>query len=110
MEVPGTKDRKEGMELINLDLLVSAHCELGEPPSIHLVFGRGRTRSHRDAACLAIFRELTGRPNIVELSRISGADLINVNQIANVVLTPETSVSPAFLFVEFLTRDAGLPA
>ena len=37
MEVPVTRDLKEGVELINLDLLVSAHCELGEPPSIHLV-------------------------------------------------------------------------
>ena len=62
------------------------------------------------SAFLAIFRELTGRPNVVELSRSSGADLINVNQIANVVFTPETSVSQAFLFVEFLTPDATLPA
>jgi excisionase family DNA binding protein len=109
MEALGTKERKEGVELINLDLLLYAHCNLGESPSIYLTFAQGRTRSYRDAACLAIFRELTGRPNIVELSRDSGADLINVNQIANVVFTPETSVSSASLFVEFLTRDAGLP-
>jgi hypothetical protein len=75
----GSARYEEGMLLINLDLLVSADCELGEPPSIHLVFGRGRTRSYRDAACLAIFRELTGRPNIVELSRSSGADLIDLS-------------------------------
>ena len=110
MEVPGTQDREEGEELLNLDLLLYAHCNLGESPSIHLTFAQGRTRSYRDAACLAIFQELTGRPNIVELSRSSGADLINVNQIANVVFTPETSVSQAFLFVEFSSLDAVLPA
>ena len=110
METPGTQEREEGEELLNLELLLYAHCNLGEPPSIHLTFAQGRTRSYRDASCLAIFRELTGRPNIVELSRSSGADLINVNQIANVVFTPETSVSQAFLFVEFLTPDAALPA
>ena len=109
MEVPGTQEREEGEELLNLDLLLYAHCKLGESPSIHLTFAQGRTRSYRDAACLAIFRELTGRPNIVELSRSSGADLINVNQIANVVFTLRPQFRNLSL-VEFLSPDAGLPA
>jgi hypothetical protein len=47
---------------------------------------------------------------LLSLSRSSGADLINVNQIANVVFTPETSRSQAFLFVEFSSPDAKVPA
>lgn len=82
IETPKTPQRLAGEKLLNFEALAVAHYTLRASHSIHLEFTDGSTDTFDGNACDAILRDLTERTNIIEISRESGADLINVNWIS----------------------------
>lgn len=89
VELSKTAHKSASEEVLNLDELSSGHYSLNEKHSIHLEFMDGSSRTYEGKACDALLRDLAERTNIFELARESGADLVNVHKVSNIVFSPK---------------------
>lgn len=107
IEIPKTSQRAAGEELLDLEELSYGYYTLTGSHSIHLEFTDRSSDTYTGQACDAIFRDLTERPNIIEISRESGIELINVLKIYKVVFSIKTPQQEAVIKIQPVASKPG---